>query len=95
MSEASIQRLLSASEQQCLPGVFVVQPEPDLNVPIFMSQTLTGALEDAGADVLYKLYPGVAHGFAHAEGEQTAACIDDMVSFISAGSIPQKTPGSG
>lgn len=82
MTDASIPRLLAAGEQQHLPAVFIVQPELDLNVPPFINQTLHGALIDAGADVKYKLYPGVAHGFAQGEGPQTESCIKDMVDYI-------------
>ncbi len=88
MSEASIQRVLAGREFQVLPRTFIVQPEFDLNVPVFMSQTLNGALIDAGCDVSYKLYPGVAHGFAHLEGEQTDECIKDIVAFFRAAVFP-------
>ena len=71
MSEASIQRILAAREFQSLPRTLIVQPALDLNVPVFMSQTLVGALLDAGCEVTYKLYQDVAHGFAHVESEQT------------------------
>lgn len=84
MSEASIQRILAAKEYQNLPDIFIVQAEFDLNVPVFLSQTLAGALKNAEARFKYKMYPGVAHGFAHMESEQTTACINDMITFISA-----------
>jgi len=48
-----------------------------------MSQTLADALEREDATYRYKLYPGVAHGFALFEGEQTSVCISDMLDFIS------------
>ena len=82
MEQASIQRILAAGEQQCLPNLFIVQPELDQNVPVFMSQTLKGAWEHAGGSVQYKLYEGVGHAFAHREGPQTAACIEDMKHYI-------------
>ena len=84
MNEASIQRILALNKFQDLPRVFVVQPELDLNVPVFMTESLHGALLDAGADVKYKLYRDVAHGFASSEGPQTGSCIEDMIKFIAA-----------
>jgi len=83
MEDAAIQHILMSGEFQQLPSLFIVQPELDQNVPIFMSQTLFGAWQQAGGDACYKLYPGVAHGFAHREGEQTELCIADMIRFIS------------
>lgn len=85
MAEASIQRILSAGEQQCLPRIFIAQPALDLNVPQFMSETLYGACLDAGCDVRYQCYPEVAHGFAQSDGPKTDACIADMLDFIRAG----------
>jgi acetyl esterase len=82
MTEASIPGLLAARKHQHLPAVFIVQPELDLNVPPFINQTLHGALIDSGANVKYKLYPDVAHGFAQADGPQTDTCIADMIDFI-------------
>ena len=82
MQDASIQRILAESDHNSLPGVFIVQPELDQNVPVFMSQTLHGAFIESGANVTYKLYEGVEHGFAQAEGPKTDECIDDMVAFI-------------
>ncbi len=82
MNETSIQRVLAMNEHQRLPRVFVVQSELDLNVPVFMTESLHGALLDAGADVKYKLYRGVAHGFASSEGPQTEVCIKDVIQFI-------------
>ena len=89
MNEASIQRILAMNEHQHLPRVFVVQPELDLNVPVFMTESLYGALLDAGADVKYKLYQDVSHGFASSPGLQTAACIEDMIEFITV--VPSDT----
>jgi acetyl esterase len=85
MAEASIQRIISAWEQQSLPRIFIVQAEHDLNVPQFMSETLYGACLDAGCDVRYQCYPDVAHGFVRLEGPQSEACIADMIDFIRAG----------
>lgn len=82
MHDAAIGNLLLSGRHGELPPVFIVQPEQDQNVPVMMSQTLAGAFELAGGDVAYKLYPGVAHGFAHTEGPQTDACIADMIAFI-------------
>ncbi len=82
MHEASIQRLLSDEQNTQTPNIFIVQPELDQNVPVFMSQTLHGALLARGVNVQYKLYPGVAHAFAQAPGPQTEACISDMVAYI-------------
>ncbi len=82
MSDASIQRILNANEHQYLPPVFIVQPALDQNVPVFMSETLRGAIIAAGGTVRYKVYPDVAHGFAQAEGPQTAQCIADILEFI-------------
>ncbi len=82
MQLASIQRILSEGEATHCPRVFVVQPELDQNVPVFMTQTLHGGLLQAGLDATYKLYPGVEHGFAQAEGPQTKQCIEDMIAFI-------------
>ncbi len=83
MQDATVQRILADKEYQHLPRIFVVQPELDLNVPVFMSQTLAGALKNENANYQYKMYPGVAHGFAHFEGEQTSVCISDMLGFMS------------
>ena len=82
MRDAAIQNILASKRYTHLPPVFVVQAELDQNVPIMMSQTLAGAWELAGGDVRYRLYEGVAHGFAHAEGPQTDACIEDMIVYI-------------
>lgn len=82
MHNAAIQNILLDGRHGDLPPVFVAQPELDQNVPVMMSQTLAGAWELAGGDVSYKLYPGVAHGFAHAEGPQTDICVADMIAFI-------------
>jgi acetyl esterase/lipase len=82
MSRASIQHLLSVQDFQQLPRTFVVQPDLDLNVPVFMSQTLVGALHDAGCEVMYKMYPDVAHGFAHLDSDTTDECIRDITTFI-------------
>lgn len=82
MSDAAIQHIVLTSGFSHLPPVFIVQPELDQNVPVMMSQTLRGAWELAGANADYKLYPGVAHAFAHADGPQTDACISDMIEFI-------------
>jgi acetyl esterase len=82
MCDAAIQDILVSGRHTRLPPVFVVQPELDQNVPVMMSQTLAGAWELAGGNVTYKLYEGVAHGFAHAEGPQTGACIEDMMAYI-------------
>ena len=84
MHDAAIQHILVSGKHGPLPPAFIVQPELDQNVPVMMSQTLAGAWELAGGDVAYRLYPGVAHGFAHAEGPQTEACIADMVAWIEA-----------
>lgn len=82
MQEAAIQRRLTQGDYKHLPPLFIVQPELDQNVPVMMSQTLAGGWALADGDVTYKLYPGVAHGFAHAEGPQTDKCIKDMLEFI-------------
>lgn len=82
MHDAAIQNILTRNDDLRLPPLFIVQPELDQNVPVMMSQTLAGAWELAGGDVTYRLYRGVAHGFAHAEGPQTDACIADMIRFI-------------
>jgi acetyl esterase/lipase len=89
MHDAAIQRILMANEHSHLPRTFIVQPELDENVPVFMSQTLHGALLAAGCDVSYKVYPGVGHSFAQADGPQTQACIDDMARFIANGLRPE------
>lgn len=85
MTEASIQRILSAGEQQSLPRIFIVQAEHDLNVPVFMSETLYGACLDAGCDVRYRCYPDVAHGFMRLEGPQSESCVADIIDFIRTG----------
>lgn len=82
MAEAAIQHILVSKTFSHLPRIFVVQPELDENVPVLMSQTLAGAWELAGGEVDYTLYEGVAHAFAHAEGEKTDECIADMIEFI-------------
>lgn len=84
MSDAAIQNVLLSEKFSHLPPVFIVQPELDQNVPVMMSQTLAGAWELAGGRVTYKLYEGVEHAFAHAEGEKTDECIADMIEFIRA-----------
>lgn len=84
MHDAAIQSILAMGRHRHLPDVFIVQPELDQNVPVMMSQTLAGALELAGGRVAYKVYPGVAHAFAHADGPQTDACVLDMISYIEA-----------
>ena len=88
MHDAAIQNILLQGRFGHLPPVFIVQPELDQNVPIMMSQTLAGAWELAGGNVSYKCYPGVAHGFAHADGTQTEACITDMIDWIHGHSGP-------
>lgn len=82
MEAASIQHLLTTGAFSHLPPLLIVQPELDQNVPVFMSQTLLGGYELAGGLVQYHEYPGVAHGFAHTEGLQTDACINDVIAFI-------------
>ena len=82
MNEASIQRILQAGEHQALPPVFIVQPALDQNVPVFMSETLLGAILDAGGEALYRVYPDVPHGFAHVAGPQTEQCLEDIQEFI-------------
>jgi len=82
MSDAAIQNILLSGRFARLPPIFIVQPELDENVPVMMSQTLRGAWELAGGTATYKLYPGVAHGFAHADGVQTDQCIEDMIRFV-------------
>lgn len=82
MHNAAIQNLLATGPFSGLPPIFIVQPELDQNVPAMMSQTLAGAWELAGGDVTYKLYPGVAHGFAHRDGPQTDTCISDITAYI-------------
>ena len=66
MHDVAIQRILMANEHTHLPRALIVQPELDLNVPLFMTDTLHGALLNAGCDVTYKIYPGVGHSFAQA-----------------------------
>ena len=82
MSEATIQNVLSEGRFESLPNIFIVQPALDLNVPAFMSQTLLGACQRAGANVAYKCYAGVAHGFAQLEGPKTEECIADIIGFL-------------
>jgi acetyl esterase/lipase len=82
MHDAAIQRVLSEQEFTSLPSIMIVQPELDQNVPVFMSQTLHGALLSAGAEVDYRLYPGVEHSFAMSDGPQTDQCIADVAAFI-------------
>ena len=82
MQEAGIQRILTEGANDLLPRTLIVQPALDRNVPQFMNETLHGALIRAGAEVEYRLYPAVAHGFAQAPGPGTDACIADMVAFI-------------
>ncbi len=83
MTGAAIQNVIADGRHTDTPDVLIVQPELDLNVPVFMSETLAGALMAAGANVTYQCYPGVAHGFAHAPGEQTDACIANIDEFLS------------
>ncbi len=82
MTEAAIQDILLHGRFVHLPSLFIVQPELDQNVPVMMSQTFKGAWELAGGDVLYRLYEGVGHAFAHLESEQSDRCIEDMIRFI-------------
>ncbi|XOV87239.1 MAG: alpha/beta hydrolase [Pseudomonadota bacterium] len=82
MSDAAVQNILLGKKHTHLPPVMIVQPELDQNVPVMMSQTLAGALNLAGGEVSYHLYPGVGHGFAHQPGDQTDRCIADMITFI-------------
>ncbi|MCB1647637.1 MAG: alpha/beta hydrolase [Pseudomonadales bacterium] len=82
MSEAAVQHILLAGQFSHLPALFIVQPELDQNAPVFLNQTLSGAWLRAGGEVTYKLYPGVGHGFAHREGDQTDICLADMATFI-------------
>ena len=82
MSEAAIQNVLNEGRFESLPQIFIVQPELDLNVPEFMSQTLLGACQLAGANTLYKCYAGVAHGFAQMQGPKTEECILDIIDFL-------------
>ena len=84
MVDATLQLKLANVTFEAPPRVMVVQPELDLNVPVHMSETLAGALLAAGVDTDYEVYPGVAHGFAHVEGEQTARCIQNMHRFLQA-----------
>ena len=86
MHQASIPRLLSAREYQSLPRILIVQPELDLNVPVFINQTLYGALLDIDADATYELYTGVPHGFVREDSPQTRACINSMIDFITVSS---------
>jgi acetyl esterase/lipase len=92
MQAASIQQVLAEQSFDALPRIFVVQPELDQNVPIMMSQTLHGALINAGADVTYKLYDGVGHGFAYSAGIQTDECIADVSTFIKTPIIKTSIP---
>lgn len=82
MDKASIPGILARAENSHLPRILLVQPELDLNVPVFINQQLHGALIEAGADVTCKLYPGVAHGFAQGPGPKTDECIEDLIRFI-------------
>lgn len=82
MEEAGIQRVLAAGKHTALPRTMIVQPELDQNVPVFMTQTLHGALLGAGADVSYYLYLGVEHGFALADGPRTEQCTLDVIDFM-------------
>lgn len=82
MSEATIQNILTEGRFESLPDIFIVQPALDLNVPEFMSQTLLGACQLAGAKVKYKHYAGVAHGFAQLQGPKTEECISDVIGFL-------------
>ena len=82
MLTASLQDVLVRGTFRRLPPLLIVQPELDRNVPVFMSQTFHGAYRHAGGNVEYRLYPGVGHGFAAAETDQTDNCLADIVAFI-------------
>lgn len=82
MHAASLQDVLTRGVFNKLPPLFIVQPELDRNVPVFMSQTFHGAWRMAGGMVEYRLYPGVGHGFAAGDTSQTGPCLQDIAAFI-------------
>lgn len=82
MQAASIQQLLATGSFTDLPVTLIVQPALDQNVPVFMSQTLLGAIEAAGGSAQYQFYEDVGHAFAHVPGPQTARCVDDIIAFL-------------
>ena len=82
MEAASVPAIVAAGEAEALPPVLLVQPELDQNVPRAMSEGLARGYREAGGALDYALFPGQAHGFAHAPGESTDRCIAGMVEFL-------------
>jgi|AGTN01.3.fsa_nt_gi Dipeptidyl aminopeptidases/acylaminoacyl-peptidases len=54
------------ADQVTIP-VLIVQGENDVRVPQSESEQMVEALEDAGADVQYILFPNIGHGFSSPE----------------------------
>lgn len=85
MKDASIQRVLKediGANKKGLPGVLVVQPGEDGNIPRPMTFSLLTELQNSGVTTDYLFYPGMPHAFAHRPSQSTDDCIRGMRDYI-------------
>jgi acetyl esterase len=82
MAEASIADMVRDGHVTRIPPVLLVVAEDDLNVPVAITDTAESAYRAAGGQITVQHYPGVGHGFGHAETAQTERFDSDLAGWV-------------
>jgi acetyl esterase/lipase len=82
MAEASVTRIVAASEARALPPVWLAHPELDDNVPTEITDAFVAAYEKAAARVERVFFPGARHGFLQQPSADTEKAVALMRDFI-------------
>ena len=82
MAEASIATVVGGGYATRLPSTLLVVPENDKNVPRHITDAVEAAYRAAGGEIAVQHYPGVGHGFGHAESVDSDRFDADLVSWI-------------
>lgn len=84
MSRASVPRIVTAGEAECLPPMWIAHPELDENVTVAMTDHLVDTYRQAGGQAEVVIFPDVGHSFANFPGSEADVCIAQMKTFVAA-----------
>lgn len=82
MRQANPQMILERGEQVRTPPILIIQGDTDDNIPRFIPLMFEDVYRAAGAPVRLEWFPGMPHGFAIHDGDESRRAIDIMKRYI-------------